>query len=172
MSQPVVDLVIEEDGWLSALPTVADVTEQGAALALERLPESGSGFEICVLACNDARISQLNTEFRGKPRATNVLSWPAFDLAPSAPGEIPALPPKSTRPDAPVFLGDVAIALETVQREAIAASKPLKNHVLHLILHGSLHLLGYDHETPEDAGRMEGIESQCLTALGLPDPYE
>ena len=87
------------------------------------------------------------------------------------PGDAP-LPPPATPESQPILLGDVAIALQTCAREAKAASKPLKNHVTHLILHGVLHLLGYDHETSEDAERMEGIEREALAKAGIPDPYE
>jgi len=125
---------------------------------------------ISVLACSDARIQELNTEFRDKPSPTNVLSWPAYDLAPAMPGEMPPIPPKHAF-DGPNPLGDVAIALQTCVQEAEKGGIPLKNHVTHLILHGCLHLLGFDHQTEEDAVRMEGIESRALTRIGIPDPY-
>ena len=171
MSQSIVDLVIEHEAWSDVLPELAEIAERAVGLALSVLPEDRRASEICVMACDDARITELNGQFRDKPAPTNVLSWPAFDLAAETAGTAPDLPPAGPDSDQPVFLGDVAIALQTVVAEANEASKPLKNHALHLILHGSLHLLGYDHETPEDAELMEGIESRAMIASGLPDPY-
>lgn len=171
MSTPIVDLVIEAEAWDDALPELADLAEQAAGMALSVLPETHRSAEICVMACDDARIAELNAEFRDKPAPTNVLSWPAHELAPPTPGEMPALPPDSGGTSGPVFLGDVAISLQTTQNEAAAASRPLKSHALHLILHGCLHLLGYDHDTPEDAEVMEGIERRAMIAAGYADPY-
>ena len=124
-----------------------------------------------VLACDDDRIAALNADHRGMARPTNVLSWPAFDLAPAAPGSRPPAPPMAA-PGAGLPLGDVAIALQTCLREAESAAIPLKTHVIHLILHSVLHLLGYDHQTEADAELMEGIESTAMTGAGFPDPYE
>lgn len=163
--KPLVDLVVEAQGWESALPDLADLGETAARLALEHAGIDVEGREISLLACDDDRIATLNATFRDKPAATNVLSWPASALAPPYPGAHPPEPP-------PGPLGDVAIALETVTREAQESGLPLKNHVLHLILHGALHLLGYDHQTDEDAVTMEGIETRALNAIGVPDPYE
>ena len=171
MNQRIVDLVIEEPAWLEVLPDLQEIADRAAALALKHLPADYGDGEICIMACDDARIADLNRQFRDKASATNVLSWPAFELASDTPGAIPNFPPKTEASEVPLFLGDVAIALQTVEAEANAASKPLKNHVLHLILHGSLHLLGYNHETPEDAELMEGIESRAMLAEGMPDPY-
>lgn len=169
MNRTIVDLIVEDDAWIAALPDLAEVAERAAQLALEELPEALRDAEICVLACCDERISALNAEFRGRPAATNVLSWPTFELVPDVPGERPPLPPC---PDSdPLLLGNVAIALQKTSAEAIAACRPLKSHVMHLILHGSLHLLGFDHETPADAELMERIEGRAMVSEGYPDPY-
>lgn len=171
MSTPIVDLIVEHDAWTQALPDLQEVVEQGAQMAISVLPKEHRAASICVMACDDARIAELNAQFREKPQATNVLSWPAFDLSAETAGGTPDLPPASDPVQDAPFLGDVAIALQTVVQEADAASKPLKNHVLHLILHGSLHLLGYDHVDAEDAEVMEGLETRMLRAAGHPDPY-
>lgn len=104
----------------------------------------------------------LNADFRGKPRPTNVLSWPAFDP-----------PPPDPAPDDPeaLFLGDLAIAYETCAAEAAAAGIPLGEHATHLVVHGVLHLLGYDHEVEDEADAMEAFETNILASMGLPDPY-
>ena len=169
MNRPVVDLVIEDEAWTAALPDLAEVAEAAARMAIGVLPEGLRDAGICVLACDDDRIAKLNADFRGKPRPTNVLSWPAQALAPATPGGAPDLPQATE--SGFLMLGDVAIALQTTASEAENASRPLKSHVLHLILHGTLHLLGYDHETPEDAEVMEGIERRVLMSAGHPDPY-
>jgi len=167
---PVVDLVIEDDAWTEALPDLGAIAETAARLALEAGGLDPARWRLCVLACSDDRIAALNRAFRGVAAPTNVLSWPAFELAPAAPGSPPPAPP-----DPPAgrrgALGDVAIALQTTRREAEAATVPLKDHAIHLILHGCLHLIGFDHETDDDAATMEGIEIRALARVGMADPY-
>lgn len=171
MSNPIADLIVEDAAWIDALPELEAIVEAGARMAVSVLGSACKGASICVLACDDARITALNAEFREKPAATNVLSWPTFDLAAEVAGGAPKQPRFEGPEQGELFLGDVAIALQTVVREAKAVSKPLKNHVLHLILHGCLHLLGYDHVRPEDAEVMEGLETRLLSEAGIPDPY-
>ena len=116
-----------------------------------------------------ARIAVLNADFRGKPTPTNVLSWPAEELAAEAPGGAPDLP----EPDftGEIALGDIAIALGTCAREAAEQGKPMADHCTHLIVHGVLHLLGYDHIEDADATLMEALEVEILGSMGLDDPY-
>lgn len=170
MSEPLVDLVVEEPGWTDAVPDLHAVAERAARAALGAVDCDPAGFEVCVLACDDVRIKTLNADFRERDSATNVLSWPAFALQPEIDGGIPLKPPAGDL-HASQSLGDVAISLQTVSREAEMAALPLKNHAMHLILHGCLHLLGFDHERPEDAERMEGTESRLMIAAGFKDPY-
>lgn len=125
--------------------------------------------EVTLLACDDARIAALNAEYRGKATPTNVLSWPAQPLAPLSEGEAP--PPPETGFDGMVELGDIALSHETCIREAAESGKRFEDHLTHLIVHGVLHLLGYDHETEGDAALMEGIEVEILGNLGLDNPY-
>ena len=124
---------------------------------------------VSLLACDDARIATLNADFRGKPTPTNVLSWPEEDLASDEDGGTPQ-PPRPD-PDGTLSLGDIAIAYETCAGEAAAQNKPFSAHVTHLLVHGTLHLLGYDHIRDRDATRMETEEVEILGKLGLPDPY-
>lgn len=169
-AEPLVDLIIEDEGWAEALANLGAIATEAAGLALSAADLPHDDYTICVLACDDDRIAALNADHRGRSGATNVLSWPVEDLSPDVPGATPRKP--SPRPEGMrTPLGDVAIALQTIEREAASASIPLKNHVIHLILHGTLHLLGFDHETPEDAERMEGLESRAMVAAGLSDPY-
>ena len=141
-----------------------DILSQTAiAATLMHLGIDHGPVEISLLACDDTAIAELNADFRGKGTATNVLSWPAEELVP------PALPRPD--PDGTVPLGDIAISFDTCAREAAAVGKPLDLHVTHLIVHGTLHLLGYDHENDADAEVMECHETEILGKLGHPDPY-
>ena len=108
-------------------------------------------------------VRKLNADYRGRERATDVLSFPTFDnVLEEMPGHLAP---------GPLPLGDIVLALETVQAEAAAAGTPFPDHVSHLVVHGCLHLLGYDHRTANDGARMEGLERGILAQLGIPDPY-
>lgn len=163
-----VEVLIEEVRWEAAgLVALAD---RAVAATLGHIGLDPDTCLVSLMGGDDARIAALNADFRGKPSPTNVLSWPAEDLAPDTPGAAPVAPDPGT-PDDPAELGDIALALETCQREADAAGLPLDHHVLHLIVHGTLHLLGYDHVHDADAARMEGLEVAILATLGVADPY-
>ncbi|MCX7287288.1 MAG: rRNA maturation RNase YbeY [Rhodobacterales bacterium] len=164
----VVETLIEDARWADTGLTA--LAERGARATLADLGLGVAGFQIGVLGCNDARIAILNAEFRGKPQPTNVLSWPSQERAAEFVGESPQQPQPGTE-DAPESLGDIAIAWETCAREAEAEKKPFADHVTHLIVHGVLHLLGYDHVEAEDADLMEGLEVRILATLGVSDPY-
>ena len=107
--------------------------------------------------------------FRDKPTATNVLSWPSEGLAPETPGGTPW--PPEPEDEAPHHLGDIALAWETCGREAAEQGIAFEQHVTHLVVHGVLHLLGYDHMRDADATLMERLEAEILGNLGLPNPY-
>ena len=162
------DVLIETDAWLEA--GLEDLSGRAMASGLEELGLEPDQFSVSILACDDARIATLNADFRGKSAPTNVLSWPSEERAAAAPGEMPHLPaPNPVGPS--LELGDIALAHETCAREALKAGKPFVDHVTHLLVHGMLHLLGFDHETEEDAELMEGLETRILARLGVPDPY-
>jgi probable rRNA maturation factor len=163
-----VDLIIEDARWEET--GLAQLAERGARAALAACGLAPEGYEISLLACDDARIAALNAEFRGKAAPTNVLSWPAFALERPAPGAAPE-PPVAPAGDAPVFLGDLALAYGTCAREAAEQGIPLDAHLSHLVVHGCLHLLGHDHMDARDAARMEALETNILARLGVPDPY-
>lgn len=165
---PLVDVVIEDDRWESVgFEILAERAVRASLRALD-LPETG--LTLCVMGCADARIAVLNGEFRGKEKPTNVLSWPSWDLSPDTDGAGPDRPEIGSD-DAPESLGDIALAWETCLTEAEASGKPLADHVTHLIVHGTLHLLGFDHVREADAARMEALEVSILATLGLSDPY-
>ncbi len=152
-----VEIVIEDDRWCED-PDVLEVANRAVAAlfashatGLERLAAA------TVLLSDDAHIAALNTNFRGKTAPTNVLSFPA---APSA-----------RQRGEPIYAGDVIIARETVASEAAALGIPVQHHLQHLIVHGLLHLIGYDHLTDADAHVMETLETRILAPLGIADPY-
>lgn len=159
-----VDVVIEYAPWDECLVELSQRAFDHLCQYFDLDPE----FEICVMGCDDARIAELNTEFRGKPVPTNVLSWPSEERTPEQEGQMPALPVFSPME---AELGDIAIAYETCTAEANAQQKPFDHHVLHLLVHGFLHLLGYDHISDADAAVMERIEVEILKEMNIPDPY-
>lgn len=163
-----VECLLEDDRWQAL--GLEDVATTAALVLLADLGLGAQGYSLCVLGADDARISVLNADFRGKPQPTNVLSWPADDIAPPAPGQAPQ-PPEPGPPDDPAALGDIALAYDTCAREAADQGKSLHDHVTHLVVHGILHLLGYDHVDDADATLMEAIETRALARLGIADPY-
>ncbi|MDX2485598.1 MAG: rRNA maturation RNase YbeY [Pseudodonghicola sp.] len=162
-----VDLTIEDPAWQAL--DLHRLASRACDATLAHLRLDPEACEIALLACDDDRIAVLNADFRGKPQPTNVLSWPAEDLAPEEAGATPAAPAPDFSGD--IALGDIAIAYGTCAREAEEQGKPLADHATHLIVHGLLHLLGYDHIRDPDATVMERLEVEILGSLGLDDPY-
>ena len=145
-----VALRVEAPAWRRAFPGAPACARRAARAALDAggmdsLPAGG----VCIVLADDSLQRRLNREFRGRDKSTNVLS---FDGAPGA-------------------LGDVVLALETIAAEAEAQGKTLAAHLAHLVVHGVLHLMGYDHERPGQARRMERLEIEILAGLGIADPY-
>lgn len=158
-----IDILIEDNRWITLEPlaqSACDAALVGAGL-------DPSEFEISILACDDERIAALNADFRQRGTATNVLSWPSDERAAKAEGGMP-IPPNLPM-DAE--LGDIAISYDTCAREAADAGTPFDDHVTHLIIHGTLHLLGFDHVRDGDARLMEGLETEILGKLDISDPY-
>jgi len=169
VDDPLVALVLEDALW-SELP-LAKIAETAARATLAHLGHPARGYEIVLLACDDARIAALNADFRGKPTPTNVLSWPEWDLAPAHDGARPH-PPPAPDTDDPEPLGNIALARGTCLREATEQQKTAAAHLTHLIVHAVLHLLGYDHIRDKDAALMEETEIAILAQLGVADPYQ
>ena len=158
-----VDILIEDDRWEAVdLDTLA---QDAARRVLDRHGMVPGSYEISLLACDDARIAELNAQFREKPTPTNVLSWPSVELAAEEDGG----QPYATEADPE--MGDIAIAFDTCAREAAEAGRALADHVYHLLVHGILHLLGYDHIRDQDAALMEALEVAILAENGIADPY-
>jgi probable rRNA maturation factor len=166
--EPLVDIVIEDARWEGVnLPALSS---KAASVTFAELGLPEAGFAICVMGCDDARIAELNGEFREKGQPTNVLSFPSYDRSADTPGSVPELPEVGDGDD-PEELGDIAISYDTCAREAVEQGKDMSHHVTHLVVHGILHLLGYDHIEDADAALMESTEARILASLGVDDPY-
>jgi probable rRNA maturation factor len=142
----------------------ADLAEQAAEVTAQISPElANPRLSVSLLFADDAEVQTLNREWRAKDKPTNVLSFPMLERA-----DLLALTDKG----GPEMLGDIAFAFETCEREAAEKQISLEHHVVHLLIHGLLHLAGYDHETsPEDAREMEELEIKALALLAIADPY-
>ncbi|MBT8414573.1 MAG: rRNA maturation RNase YbeY [Boseongicola sp.] len=157
------DVIIEDDRW--AAVELDALAERAVSATLGHLGLVADDWDIAVLAADDARISVLNEGFRGKAQATNVLSWPSAERGAAQEGARPDLPEGDPE------LGDLALAYETCAREAEMGGIAFRDHVTHLIVHGTLHLLGYDHVRDGDGDLMEAVEIVILKELGIADPY-
>jgi probable rRNA maturation factor len=147
-------LLIAHDAW----KTLGDVESmiQRAHLATAAKVPAIADRDFAILLTSDDAIAALNAQYRGQNKPTNVLSFPAPTLAFAA----------EEQP-----LGDIAIAYQTVMREAAREAKPPIFHLVHLTVHGLLHLAGFDHQTDAEAERMEATEREILASIGIPDPY-
>jgi probable rRNA maturation factor len=147
-------LIVECEGW-RALGDV-EVVVLRAYIACAATVGAIADREVSILLSSEEAVAALNGRYRGKPQPTNVLSFPAAVFSPTA-AESP--------------LGDIIIAYETVLREADEESKPPLDHLSHLVVHGLLHLAGFDHQSDDEAERMERLEREILERIGVPDPY-
>ncbi|RAI40496.1 rRNA maturation RNase YbeY [Rhodoplanes roseus] len=152
-----VDVVVESPLWAEEPDAEALVLRAVAAT----LPADRGACELCVVLADDATVQALNARYRGKDAPTNVLSFPA----------VPGGTSGDADPDMPTLLGDVVLAYETVRAESQRDGTPFAHHLGHLVVHGVLHLLGYDHETDAEAELMEARERDVLASLDVPDPY-
>jgi probable rRNA maturation factor len=147
-----IEVEIEDPAWSGAVPEALALAEAAARAAMAAVETPTPAEGVVILLADDEAVRQLNRDFRGKDYATNVLSFPA--------------------PENPEgHLGDIALAYGVCVREAQQQGKPLAHHLQHLVAHGVLHLVGYDHETDAEAEQMEGLERVVLAGLGVPDPY-
>ena len=159
-----IDVALACVGWTRLCPAAESLVRGAAEVALARgttavgLAWQGT-VELGITLADDANQQQLNRDYRGLDAPTNVLAFPVWEAGTRLP------------PGAPVLLGDVVLAVETVAQEAAEQKKPLADHLLHLTVHGVLHLLGCDHLTRADAAAMESLERLILAELGVPDPY-
>jgi probable rRNA maturation factor len=156
---PMTEVLVVADCWRNE-PDAEAVIQRAIAAAAEAVDADVTDAELAVMLTDDSGIRTLNNNWRGIDKPTNVLSFPA--LQPTTPrGD----------DDAPRMLGDIAIAYETMRREASDEQKPFDHHLSHLAVHGFLHLVGYNHEEDDAADAMEALEQEILAQLGIPDPY-
>lgn len=160
-----IEILYEDDRWKAI--ALSDLVTRAARATFDHFDLDPDDFGFDLLACDDTRIAALNAEFRGKPTPTNVLSWPSDERG----ADVAGMAPDPLDPTWDAELGDIAISYDTCQREADAAAKPIDAHVIHLIIHAVLHLMGYDHIRDLDATLMEGIEVKILGKLGIHNPY-
>jgi probable rRNA maturation factor len=150
MTSTPVEIVVLHVPWRSSLKDAPKLARQAARAALAGAGHAGESRAIAIALGDDHLLQELNRRYRGKDRPTNVLSFEA---------------------GAPDRLGDIALSLPILKAEALAQGKTLTAHFQHLVVHGTLHLLGFDHEKPRPAQRMEALERQILARLGVADPY-
>ncbi|ATP11859.1 endoribonuclease YbeY [Bartonella henselae] len=151
-----IDILVESDGWNDE-KMLYNITEKALKTIMHHLSLENVVSEISLLFTDDKHMAQINAQWRGKNKSTNVLSFPAFPLkVGDSPGPM---------------LGDIIIARETVVLEAENEAKSFQDHLTHMIVHGILHLLGYNHETNEEASHMEELERKILQKLSIKDPY-
>ncbi|MDE2166059.1 MAG: rRNA maturation RNase YbeY [Alphaproteobacteria bacterium] len=153
-----IDVIERAPSWRRALPAAPAICRAAAAAALTRGAGRLKGAEVSIVLADDALSARLNRTYRGIPRPTNVLSFATAE------------PPRGAA--ALRLLGDVVLAYGTIAREARAQGKSLADHLAHLVVHGVLHLLGFDHERDREARRMEALEVAVLAGLGIADPYQ
>jgi len=161
-----VEVVRHGNRWAESSINDAMVELAAQAAFTASPPKTPALYEATIVLTDDAEMRELNRTWRNKDQPTNVLSFPASD----APGESAAVG-GSTALGECAHLGDVVIAFETTCAEAAEKSLSLSDHVSHLVVHGVLHLLGFDHHEDNEAEQMERLERMALASLGIADPY-
>ncbi|MEM8972723.1 MAG: rRNA maturation RNase YbeY [Pseudomonadota bacterium] len=150
------DVVTESGNWRLFEP-IADHLQKVSGVIERHLELPATHCEVCLALCSDDKVRELNAQYRGKDSATNILSFPSAPLIAEQSG--------------PHLLGDLAVADQTLLNEAAANETPLAAHFTHILLHGVLHLLGFDHLEEQSAKEMEELEIAMLAELDIPDPY-
>lgn len=154
----IIEVTVERSEWKLHVTEIEQFATRIVRGTLDRSDEVPPGqLEVSVVFSDDATIRDLNARFRGKDTPTNVLSFPGYDAEAPFVGS--------------VLLGDIVLAMETIEREAADQNKAFQDHLAHLLIHGTLHLLGLDHQDDDQADHMERTETRIMTHLGFGDPY-
>lgn len=161
-----VEITLQEQRWLKAIPDYEEVASALALCTFEHALEANlkAPLELSIVLANDEFIQELNHTHRNKDQPTNVLAFPNLENVKIS------LATQATM-QTPLSLGDVVLALETLENEARQQNKLLVHHFSHLLIHGILHLLGFDHQTPTQADEMEALEIEILRTLDIKNPY-
>jgi probable rRNA maturation factor len=164
---------LEAGDWETAVADVEQLVETAARAAFEAAerPEilDDAPAEMSLVLADDALVQTLNRDYRDKDKPTNVLSFALLDGSDDSDDDTDDV--LAREEGMPILIGDVILAFETVQREALEQGKSFGDHLTHLVIHGVLHLLGYDHQSDPDADRMERLETSILARMGIADPY-
>lgn len=155
----IINVDADEEAWAAVLPDAGKIAVSAANAAVRFLGKDLGGSALEIVLATDEEVAELNGQWRGKPKPTNVLSFPAAsDIV---------VPPGEPRP-----LGEIILAAGVVAREAAEQSKSPADHFTHLVVHGFLHIMGYDHEVEAEADRMERLETEVLAQMGIANPYD
>ncbi len=159
-----IDITCASKKWAKIFKDIKPIIKKAIITALGEtsILQKCRNTEISVLLTDNLGIKKLNKIYRGKDKATNVLSFPLMDIKAGKYGNLPQ----------DIILGDIILAYSIIAEEALKQNKPFINHLTHLCIHGALHLVGYDHEREKDAEKMESLEIKILTYLAIPNPYK
>ena len=165
-----INILINDLRWSKT--KLQDTCERSFGLAMSVSDEMNFNPEVSILACNDKEICELNEKFRGQNSPTNILSWPEYELK----SEIPGQPPRKMKAVVEeasrlTFIGNLAISFDRCSTESKESEITFDDHMTHILLHGCLHLLGFDHQNDLDANLMEGMEINLLSSIGIKNPY-
>lgn len=158
-------VIIDRPCWENSIAHWESLLQPAVQETLHQLNWKNSS-EINILLTDNAVIQSLNKSYRDQNKPTNVLAFPSLN-----PDEVSNLY-KNNLEQSPIILGDVVLAFETIQQESIEQKKDFEKHLVHLAVHGTLHLLGFDHENDDEAATMESLEIKILSSLMIPNPYE
>ena len=158
-----VDIVAPSDLWASAIEELPQLVTRTVTAAVKATARVFRSCEVCVVLSDDRELQLLNKDYRDLDKPTNVLSFPGEPLDNDEESYFVG--------SRPMVLGDIVVAYETMEREASKVPIPLADHLMHILIHGVLHLCRFDHENEQDAKQMEALESAILRELGIPDPY-
>ena len=167
----IINITFRDKRWVK-IP-LEEIAKGALQLIIDKFLGQDNNFEVSILATDDAEIRELNKNFRGNDSSTNIISWPEHETQSNQLGHIPDLVDKlKSRFEGLTFLGNIAISFDRCFIEAEEKNIQFEDHVTHLLLHGYLHLIGFDHQNETDANLMEDIEIKLLSVVGIKNPYE
>ncbi len=155
-----IDITVNDDNWINNIPNIRELTEDVIKICLSKIIDNIETIEISVVLADNDFVKNLNKTYRNKDKPTNVLSFPITESNDLKEQQIF------------VSLGDIVIAFETINSEALEQNKTVKDHFTHMLIHGCLHLIHYDHLTKNEAQEMESLEIDILKTMGIKNPYE